>query len=356
MPAPAPIRIRYGQAGLLGQAVAEAATGERQSRQAAADMALISQMLDHSNRLKEMEFASELDANKLQAAYALHRSRQQPADEQQPLYYAGPNAASSDPASVYKNALLAQSGVDAETEPSLRQALNNPKITPEQAHNLITTARNRKAQTEKEQKLAKSKESKQKFYDTLDADAKAHVGPYLDDDNMTLSQMRIAAKDLAMQKTATARVDAFNEGQIRQAKVRQLAGDMSTISKQMQKDFKINPEIATPASFNPQYADRSDDSPFGAMGVFGAVRDLPFVPGSGSLVKGKDLATNKAWAAYVEYLQKKQQLQTILNSDGSKTPVSAPTPEQAARGEAPIDTTQISDAALKEAMISELLR
>lgn len=302
MPAPTPIRIRYGNAGLLGQSVAAAASAEASNanydRQHASDTALIGQMLNHSNRMQEMQLGSELDAHKLQAAYALQRANnnaRQPAPAE--TYYAGPLAAggSGDAAAMLKAAMLSNAPVGESGKMSLTNLVNRKDITPEQFRSVVFEAEKTEKNTKDAADRAKSREQKQKYVTAatqgMNEQDAATIGSMVDDDRVSLSQIRVAADTVRQRNTILPRTKlALTSAAIdkQQSLVRQ---QMDALARALGK-ADINPEASSPADLNPTYQNPKDLTFKQGFGeAFNPLYDA-------NLVQPGNVAARQAYIAY----------------------------------------------------------
>lgn len=328
MPAPTSIRIRYGDAGLLGSAVAAAASAEAAQRnydqQHASDMALIGQFLDHKNRTDEIQMQSALEDNKLQAAYALQRANNNARQPVDPYAYGNPSA---DAGSALKTAMLNNSPIGDTGKMSLKDLVNRRDITPEQFRSVVFEAEKTEKNAQTEATKAKSREQKSKYVEAatkgMNPQDAASIASMVDDDNVSLAQIRTAADSIHNRSTVLPRTQLAmaTAGIDKQQSV--IRSQMETIARSLTK-LGVNPETVNPASFNPTYRDPSQ----GVAGFGARINDKlnPFSNSTGLITPNPNADAFKAYKAYHRLKQQfnalAAQRQALLTNGGN--PSAAP--------------------------------
>lgn len=312
MPAPTSIRIRYGDAGLLGRSVAQAASAQAQADQAnrgaALDAQLIGQMLDHTNRLQEQQFASDLDANRLQAAYALRRSVSQP-EPTSGEYYAGVGVGGgADASAALKNAMLDNSPVSDTAKLNLKALVGRRDVTPDQLRSVIFEAEKTEKNSQADAEKSQSRDQKTKYVQAaskgMNEQDAATLAAMVDDDKVSLAQIRTAADAIRQRNTVLPRTALALNSAALDRQQQQIKGQMDSITRGLAK-LGINPEATDPASFNPTFRDPSK----GVEGFGARINDKVNPFSHGNLVTPNP--NQEAFQAYVAYHKLKRQFNDL---------------------------------------------
>lgn len=300
MPAPTPIQIRYGPAGLLAQAASLTGQGEAWQNQHAQDMQFINSRLQNADRLQQQVVAGQQqDANRLQNAYA----QTQPQQVQTPAL---------DNDTLLKQTYLqsAASDIPDAEKASLQALAGSRMVKPDQFRLAVADAAKRGAQTTNDAAEEASKaDYANQVAGNLPPEAKAGFLALAKDKKITAAQLRTAG-DSILQRTAVAtRVQKTQQIQGIDNQARTIKAQMDALVRAAAKEG-VDLNTATPASANPTYRNPSQGVGSGdaTSGFFNRVADK-LLPGAGGTLVTPGNPT--AHAAMVTYARMKNDLQTL---------------------------------------------
>lgn len=257
MPAPTPIQIRYGPAGLLAQAASAAGQGDAWQNQHAQDMQFINNQLSNADRIQQQVIAGQQQApNRLQQAYA----QQQPQPDMNPDQIA------------LKNSYLqsAMGDLPDDQKANLATLARSNSVTAEQFAKAVGDAakRNSQATTDAGEDTTKAAYVQSILPNISEAD-KPGLLALAQDRKTTAAQLR-AAGDAIIQRNALAqRVAAQqqNQGQRTQTaqqnanlekQIEQVTAHMNIMAKALSSNgVDVN---ASPAQLNPAFVKRPHNS------------------------------------------------------------------------------------------------
>jgi hypothetical protein len=318
MPAPTPIQIRYGPSGLLGQAVSLAASRGAQQDQ---DYQFINSMTQHKNRMDEALLDDGIQSRQLQLAHSYRVSQEQNPD--QGSYFSGAsNPGAIDAANLsLKNTYLtsAEGDLPQDQASRLRSLIGNRNISPEQFRSVLFDATKKaKVKTDEDTELASRRNYVKAASQGFSPEDTATLNAMAEDKNVNIGQIRTAADVIKNRNTAIPRARLASQTHGIDDQIRSSQKNLENLRRGLIKtttdpdhpDATVDPETATPASLNPTYANAT--TPTGrSMGAMDAVKDIPGVPGHGSLVSGG--VPPAVWAQYVAYQKEKQNLDALRN-------------------------------------------
>jgi|GEM_PF-2771236 len=335
MPAPVPIQIRYGPAGLALQAAASAAYNQQASidadRQRAMDMQFLNSELNRRERMAEFAAQNEQELRKLQMAEEFQRqqaeaNRQQ--QQQQPLYFTGNGV--GDSLQKMKAALAQQAEAAGVTGPQLdliKQVAADPKADINTLHSVTTDAM-RQAQLSKS--IQQNREAKTQY---LTEAAKRVPGidvqfkPMLDDDKFSAQDLRVAIDAEINRRNVGIRTKLSKQESNLDDQIGTVQQQMKAIEKTL-RDAGVDPN-ASSAKLNPQVADLSGTTR--GLGFWGNIKDaMPFL--SGNPVSGGDPGLMESLIAYwrakrqLDALMKQREavVDQFVAADAAMSPTPAP--------------------------------
>jgi hypothetical protein len=307
MPAPSPIQIRYGNSGLLGQAVALAAQNQARQRQGDQDMQFLMNTLQHHNAMQEMVTNNAFEAQKLQLAHAYNNAQAAPPADN----YVNKGF---DPTSdaMLKNTYFNSAAADLPSDQAtnLKALISNRNVSPDEFRSVIFDA-TKKAQTRSDEDAdAKSKAEyvKSATAGMSPADAAA-LNSMVGDKKTTLAQIRTAADAIRSRQTVLPRTQLVVEAAGIDNQARTLKQQMDSVRRAINKATggQIDPEATPPEALNPAYRDPSQ----GVAGFGSRLNDRlnPFSSSTGLVSGGVDPAIMQQ---YIAYQKMKQKLAALL--------------------------------------------
>lgn len=309
MPAPTPIQIRYGPAGLLAQAASLVGQGDQWQAQHAQDMQFINSRLANADRLQQDVLNSQQNANRLQQAYAAR----QPA----PTSY---DAATQggDQNTLLKNTYLQSAANDIpDAEKANLAALAGSKlVSPDQFRLAVADAAKRGAASTNETTEAASKaEYAKQVVQNMPPEAQAGFLALAQDKKTSAAQLRVAGDAIIQRAGLGKRVQTSQQ-------IRGLDNQSLAIKQQMEQLVRaaakegIDLNTMTPAQANPTYRDPSQGVSSGdaTSGIFNRVADKVLPGAGGTLVSG---GNPQAMKIMVAYQKMKNQLNTLQSQRAS---------------------------------------
>lgn len=318
MPAPTPIQIRYGPSGLLGQAVALAASRGAQQDQ---DYQFINSMTAHKNRTDELLMDDALQSRRLQLAHGYRVAQEQ--NPEQGSYV--DNGTSDVGSQALKNTYLTSAAADLPEDQAsqLRSLITNRGVTPEQFRSVVFDAtRKAKDKTDKDTELQNRRNYVKAASEGLSPQDAATLSAMAEDPRVDVSQIRTAADVIKNRNTVLPRTRLTLQAQGIDMQARQLKGIMDNATRSLAK-IGIDPESTPPAALNPTYKDAEAGVTHG-QGFFGNIGDT--YAGTGNLVTGGQppevmqqyTSYHKAKQAYNQLLAQRQQLLASGQGEGKQ--------------------------------------
>ena len=273
MPAPVPIQIRYGPAGLLGQAAAAAGSYQGFSQQRDRDVNFLNNEMNRRQQSLIAQQQLEQESRKLEMAHALELERLRGSSATHPSSFGSPMAESiaAMKQSYLNNALSA--GVEGPQKDILTQLLSDPNVDPSMFKNVADQSRLVADETARQarsvQKAGLDRTAKAGYLKNiqgrLPADASAALQFMASDDNVDMEKFRVAADAATTRANVAVRTKMGKQVQDIDDQINQLQEYQSAIEREMVKNGESPTQSS--ASFGGKVA--PPDKEYGRLGLFG---------------------------------------------------------------------------------------
>lgn len=300
MPAPTPIQIRYGPAGLLAQAASLSGQGDAWQNQHAQDMQFINNQLSNADRIQQQVIAGQQQsANRLQTAYA----QTQPQVAQQPPV---------DNDTLLKQTYLQSAAADIpDAEKANLAALAGSRmVKPDQFRLAVADAAKRGSQsTNDAQDVASKADYAKQTLPQIPPESQAAFQALAADRKTTAAQLRVAGDAIIARTGLAKRVQSSQQIQGIDNQARVIKAQMEQMVRAAAKEG-IDLNTIKPSDANPTYRDPSQGVSSGdsTSGFFNRVADKTLPGAGGTLVSGGNPLAMKAMVAYQRM---KNDLQTL---------------------------------------------